>query len=161
LLGSTLAAALALHLPQLALDGDGASRRKYGTRFLAVRGAAHRAAALLRPGERLYMYGIEPGVYFHARVRPVTRALWINHLTGPLRTSLRHELRRQLRDTRPAVIVVDTRYSRDWVPIGVAAWMDQEYLRLPPDPSLAPFQLLLRRDLGRRAAPEALRDPFL
>jgi hypothetical protein len=161
LLGTAVAATLAVHLPQLALDGDGASRRKYGTRFLAVREAAGRAAALLRPGERLYMYGIEPGVYFHARLRPVTRVLWINHLTGPLRTPLRHGLRRQLRETRPAVIVVDTRYSRDWVPIGVAAWMDEEYRRLPADPALAPFQLLLRRDLAGRAAPEAIRPPFL
>jgi hypothetical protein len=147
---ATVALGLADHLPDLALDGDGASRRKYGERFLAVREAAWRASLLLRPGDALYMYGIEPGVYFHARVRPVTQALWINHLTGPLRTPLRHMLRRQLREARPAVIVVDTRYSRDWIPAGLSAWIDDEYLPLPAGRAMAPFQLRLRRDLAGR-----------
>jgi hypothetical protein len=80
----------------------------------------------------------------------VTQALWINHLTGPLRTTLRQTLRRQLRDAQPAVIVVDTRYSRDWVPAGVSQWMDERYAPLAADAAIAPFQLLLRRDLAGR-----------
>jgi hypothetical protein len=147
---AVVALALVDHLPDVALDGDQASRRKYGERFLAVREAAWRASLLLRPGDALFVYGIEPGMYFHTRVRPVTQALWINHLTGPLRTPLRQTLRRQLRDARPAVIVMDTRYSRDWVPAAIAAWIDDEYLPLPADQGIAPFQLRLRRDLAGR-----------
>ncbi|HEY7511523.1 MAG TPA: glycosyltransferase family 39 protein [Vicinamibacteria bacterium] len=153
LLAAAVALLLAVHLPQLALDGDGASRRKYGGRFLAVREAARRASALRREGESVWVYGIEPGVYFHARTRPVTQVLWINHLTGPLRVPLRQALRRQLRDARPAVLVVDTRYSRDWVPAGVSLWMDEEYVRLPSDEAIAPFELRVRRDLARRVPP--------
>ena len=82
---------LRLHA-QLALDGDAASRRKYGDRFLAVREASRQASALLREGETLYMYGIDAGVYFHTRKRPIAQALWINHVEGPLRGPLRATL---------------------------------------------------------------------
>lgn len=142
---------LPAHLRQLALDGDAASMRKYGRRFIAVREAARRASALLREGERVYMYGIEPGIYFHTRRRPIAQALWLNHLTGPLRVPLRQTLRRQLREVRPELIVVDTRYRADWIPPGLVLWIEEQYERLPADPAIAPFQLLVRRDSALRA----------
>jgi hypothetical protein len=132
-------------LGQLALDGDQTSRHKYGGRFIAVREVSRRASALLRDGETLYMYGIDAGVYFHTRRRPPTQALWINHLTGPLKVPLRHTLRRQLREVRPDLMVVDTRYRLDWLPAGLALWMEEEYERLPAASEMAPFQLLVRR----------------
>jgi len=142
---------LTAHLRQLALDGDAASMRKYGRRFIAVRESARRVSALLREGETVYMYGIEPGIYFYSRRRPIAQALWINHLTGPLRVPLRHTLRRQLREVRPELIVADTRYSLEWIPPGLVLWIEQEYERLPAEPALAPFQLLVRRDSALRA----------
>jgi hypothetical protein len=136
---------------QLALDGDAASLRKYGDRFLAVREVSREASTLLREGETLYMYGIDAGVYFHTRKRPVTQALWINHVEGPLRVPLRASLRRQLREVRPDLMVVDTRYRLDRLPPGVIEWVEQEYERLPPRPEVKPFQLLVRRDSGVRS----------
>ena len=109
-LAAAFAFGLAVNLSQLALDGDAASWRKYRGRFLAVRETAFRASALLREGETVFMYGIEPGIYFHTRRRPVAQVLWLNHLTGPLRVPLRHTLRRQLREVRPDLIVRDTRF---------------------------------------------------
>lgn len=142
---------LGAHLSQLSLDGDAASRRKYGGRFLAVREAARRASDLLRDGETVYMYGIEPGIYFHTRRRPIAQVLWLNHLTGPLRVPLRHTLRRQLREVRPDLIVRDTRYSTRWIPRGLVQWMEEEYEPIPPAREMAPFQLLVRRDSALRA----------
>jgi len=139
------------HLGQLTLDGDAASLRKHGRIFIAVRETAHRVTDLVRDGEAVYVYGIDPGIYFHSRRRPIAQALWINHLTGPLRVPLRQTLRRQLREVRPELIVVDTRYSAGWIPPGLILWIEEEYERLPAEPALAPFQLLVRRDSALRA----------
>jgi hypothetical protein len=136
---------------QLALDGDAASFRKYGDRFIAVRAAADRAAGLLRDGETLYMYGIDPGVYFHTGRRPIAQALWINHVIGPLRGPLRQTLRRQLREVRPDLMVVDTRYRLSYLPAGMVAWVEEQYERLPLDARIRPFQLLVRKDSALRA----------
>jgi 4-amino-4-deoxy-L-arabinose transferase-like glycosyltransferase len=151
LLTVTFAVGLRGLLSQLILDGDAASRLKYGDRFLAVREAARQASALLREGETLYMYGIDAGVYFHTRRRPIAQALWINHLTGPLRVPLRHALRRQLREVRPDLMVIDTRYHLDRLPPGLVLWMEEEYQRLPAGREMEPFQLAVRRDSPLRA----------
>jgi hypothetical protein len=145
------------HLGQLTLDGDAASLHKHGRIFIAVRETARRVSDLLRDGEAVYVYGIDPGIYFHSRRRPIAQALWINHLTGPLRVPLRHTLRRQLREVRPELIVLDTRYRLDWIPPGLVLWVEQEYERLPAVADLAPFQLLVRRDSALRA--RALAEP--
>jgi hypothetical protein len=142
---------LRAHLAQLRLDGDAASRQKHDAIFITVRNTAGRVAALLGPGETVHMHGIDPGIYFHARQRPIAQALWINHLVGPLRQPLRATLRRQLREVRPDLIVQDVRYRLDWLPPGVVLWIEQEYVRLPATAEMGPFQLLARRDSALRA----------
>jgi hypothetical protein len=164
LLLGACALGLSVHLRQLRLDGDAASRQKHDGIFIVVRRTAERVAALLAPGETVHVHGIDPGIYFHARKRPIAQALWINHLVGPLRLPLRATLRRQLREVRPDLVVQDVRYRLDWLPAGVALWIEEEYARLPASPDLAPFQLLVRRDsaLWTRtsgAAPPATTSP--
>ena len=151
LLLATVALGLRAHVRDLRLDGDAASRQKHDAIFITVRNTAGRVAALLEPGETVHMHGIDPGIYFHARQRPIAQALWINHLVGPLRAPLRATLRRQLREVRPDVIVQDVRYRLDWLPPGVALWIEQEYVRVPAAPEMGPFQLLVRRDSAARA----------
>jgi hypothetical protein len=150
---------LQAHLRQLRLDGDAASWRKHGGAFVAVRNTARRANALLGPGESVHVHGIDPGIYFHARRRPIAQALWINHLVGPLRPILRATLRRQLREVRPDLIVQDVRYSLEWLPPGVALWIEEQYVRLPAAADMGPFQILVRRDSAVRARALAAVSP--
>lgn len=151
LLAAVVGVGLSTHLGQLALDGDAASLRKHSRFFIAVRDTASRAAALLRPHETVFVYGIDPGIYFHTRRRPIAQALWINHLVGPLRLPLRQTLRRQLREVRPDLLVVDTRYRFSYIPEGLALWIEEEYERLPATPEIFPFQLAVRRDSALHA----------
>jgi hypothetical protein len=151
LLLGTFGFGLGIHLRELSLDADRASVFKHGPIFVTVRNTAARVGALLRPGERVFVHGIDPGIYFHTGQRPLTQALWINHLVGPLRTPLRSTLRRQIRDVQPELIVRDTRYRLEWLPATVLESVQAEYELLPGAADLAPFQLLVRRGTALHA----------
>jgi hypothetical protein len=144
-----VALGLAIHLGQLRLDGEAASRRKFGPDFVTVRAVSRRVDSLVGRDEAVYVYGIDTGIYFHGRRRPMTRVLWINHLRGSLAGVLRASLRRELTSRPPRLIVRDTRYTTRWIPSSLADWIDANYVPLPPAPELAPFRLLVP------AAPDA------
>jgi hypothetical protein len=149
-----IAALLTLNVRDLRLDADAASTRKFGNACIVVREAAKVIDTILRPDERLFVWGIDPGFYFYTRHRPISSCLWSTHLRGPLTDLLKERLERDLKGQPPDLLVLDTRADLGRLSPQLQASLRNAYDPIPTKAEFTPFRLLSRRgsDLGRRIA---------
>ena len=145
---------LALNVRDLRFGPDAASTRKFGRTCIVVREAATVIDTLLMPGERMFVWGIDPGFYFYTRQRPITSCLWSTHLRGPLTDLLKDRLNQDLRRQPPGLLVVDTRADLGRLSPQLHTWLLSAYDPIPTKADFTPFRLLARRgsDLARRVA---------
>jgi hypothetical protein len=145
---------LALNVRDLRFGPDAASIRKFGNACIVVHEAATVIDTLLKPEERMFVWGTDPGFYFYTRQRPITSCLWATHLRGPLTELLKQRLDRDLRRQPPDLLVVDTRADLGRLSPQLQAWLLRTYDPIPTKTDFTPFRLLSRRssDLARRIA---------
>jgi hypothetical protein len=145
---------LTLHIRDLRYDADAASTRKFGNACIVVRETAKVIDMIITPSEQMFVWGIDPGFYFHTGHRPITSCLWSTHLRGPLTDLLKDRLEHDLRRQPPDLLVVDTRADLGRLSPALQTWLRSGYDPIPTKAEFTPFRLLSRRgsDLDRRIA---------
>jgi len=84
---------------------------------------------LLRPGERLFVWGDEPEIYWEAHQRPPTQGIWKMHMTeGPMARELSRQALDALRGSPPDLVAIWD-WGEDDSPI--RKWIDAQYRPLP------------------------------
>jgi len=146
--------ALTLHVRDLRLGPDAATIRKFGNACIVVREAAKVIDTMLRPEERLFVWGIDPGFYFYTKHRPISSCLWSTHLRGPLTDLLKERLERDLTRQPPDLLVLDTRADLGRLSPQLQALLRNTYEPIPAKADFTPFRQLSHRgsDLSRRIA---------
>jgi hypothetical protein len=98
-------------VPQYRLSADQWSMRKYGGQFIDARAVGRELRTRLRPGQRLFVFGMFPGIYAEAGREPFTGvlALWLvlPRIGGSLSVPLGQRVLGQLERAPPDVIVLD------------------------------------------------------
>jgi hypothetical protein len=123
---------LAFESPLVRLDAEGYSRFKYESKFTSVRDLGRKLGRLLEPGESLYEWGPEPGLYFYSETRPLTGVLWDDPLfDSVISAGLSGRTLKSLMEGRPELVVVYTTDRNARVVHPILEWVKREYRPLP------------------------------
>jgi 4-amino-4-deoxy-L-arabinose transferase-like glycosyltransferase len=152
-----LAGLLFLVVPQYRFSPDEWSARKQGPQYIIVKELAGELDRLLAPDETLYVWGINPGLYFWSNRTPPTGLIWSTDLLlGPL--AERHTIRAlgDLKNNPPEIVVVNMLHVDRPADHPVIRWIKENYAPLSARPRRGtlygrPFFLIMARRYGRLA----------
>ncbi len=121
-----------VELNNYGLSADEWSAKKYGPQFVESRRLAERLASVLRPAESMYVWGIDPEIYFWARKSPPDGVIWSwDTMDGPLAPELARAASEALKRKPPTVVVVNRMQLRMPASNPVVAWIEQSYAPVP------------------------------
>lgn len=146
LLGALVLGMVALvELPYYFLSPAEWSRWKYGPIFVQTERAGRVADELLAPGESLYQWGNEPGLYLYAKLSPPAGVMWTHHLRfGPLAEASGVRVLAQLHAAQPELVIVSTGEPMP-AEHPIVQWISANYVALPERTEIPPFRFLARR----------------
>ena len=89
------------------MDPQEWSKRSYGGVYAAGEILAGEIAKILEPGETLYVFGDEPGFYFHTRTRPAVGTFFLADVAGgPLADELTGRTLKALARKPPDLVII-------------------------------------------------------
>jgi len=134
-----------MQLNNYGLSAEDWSVKKYGRQFVVARHLGERLAALLRPDEEVYVWGINPEIYFWSRKRPPVGAIWAwDTFSGPLASTLARQTVEDLERRPPRVVVANLKQLHPPPGHPVVDWFERRYILVPggsPDDLFAVWAL--------------------
>lgn len=139
---------VAQQVPLYRIPAEAWPRLKYGDDVFPLEQQLGRELrVLLGPGETLYEWGAEPGLYFESRHSPPSGAFYAYPLLeGPVALQLTERAVRDLDRHAPTMFVIHKRFSFDGrLRHPVLDWAQPRYVVMAGDGNRGPFVVLVRR----------------
>ena len=135
-------------VPSYRLDAEEWPIKKYGTYgniFIDSKRAGERIGELLEPGETIWEWGKETGLYFYSKRRPAAGVTFLEPLWGgPQVAELERKVLAQLESQPPELFVVHPLYAAP-ADHPIIEWFSSRYDPLPSDDATTPFELFVLR----------------
>jgi len=153
-----LASLLLLVMPQYRFSADEWSAKKQGPQYIISKKLAVELDRLLAPKETLYVWGINPGLYFWSGRKPPTGLIWSTDLLlGPLAEKHTRRALQDLKKRPPEIVAVNLLHVERPQDHPVVRWITENYSPLSTRPLRGtlygrPFFLIMARKGGRLAA---------
>ena len=120
-------------LSQYKFTPDQWSANKYGPQFAITRTIAERIDEILEPNENLYVWGINPEIYFWAKRRPPTGMMWATDLIeGPLAEEHTKRVLEDMKKEKPKMVAINLAHIRPPRNHPVILWIIKNYQPLAP-----------------------------
>ncbi len=145
--------------PDLQLDGSTWSLRKYPYLwtpgiFMKTKLCGQAVDALLKPDETVYVWGMDPGVYYYCHRRPASGIFWYDRMIdGPLKESATRSALGHLEKNQPALVLIEN-FLETPPDHPVVQWIKKYYAATPEMHMFPNFTAYVRRDsaLAKRIA---------
>jgi len=157
-------------LPQYQYSTDEWSEQKQGPQYVIAKRVAEELDKMLDPEkkEKLYVLGIDPGLYFWSRRRPPTGVIWSTDLANnPLAEEHTKRALADLEREKPEIFVVNRLQAQVPPDHPVVEWAQKQYKPLPGNPDRGVlygqsfYRIFIRRDgkLAARLAERGVKPP--
>ena len=145
-------------LPQYNFTPDQWSANKYGPQFPITKKIAKKIDEILEPNENLYVWGINPEIYFWTKRRPPTGVMWSTDLVeGPLADEHTKRALEDLEKEKPKMVAFNLLHVKRPKNHPVILWILRNYQPMAgksdwsipynrPPYNLPFFKILVRKD---------------
>jgi hypothetical protein len=134
-------------VPQYQYSPDEWTTLKYGPQFVENKKTADFLNTLLKPDDVLYIWGINPELYFWTKHRPPTGVIWATDmLEGPMAAAHTTRAMNDLLKTPPDVFVVNNRQLKIPQDHPIIQWALNNYIPLPKAAQHGLFYILIKKD---------------
>ena len=119
-------------LPQYEFSPDQWSANKYGPQFPITKKIAEKIDEILEPNENLYVWGINPEIYFWTKRRPPTGVMWATDvIEGPLAEEHTKRVLEDMEKEKPKMVAVNMLQIKTPRNHPVILWIIKNYRPLP------------------------------
>ena len=134
-------------IPQYQYNADKWTTLKYGPQFVENKITAEFIGQILKPEEVLFVWGINPELYFWTKHSPPTGVIWsTDMLEGPLAQTHTERALSDLRKNPPAMFVINNRQLQIPQEHPVIRWALENYVPLPKGAQNGLFYILVKKD---------------
>lgn len=155
-----LAILLIMIWPQYKLSPDMWSVNKQGPQYIITKQIATELDKLLKDDETLYIWGINPSLYFWTKRYAPTGVIWATDMMGTAGSELENPLAKEhtkralkdLQEAKPEIIAINLLHLQRPGDHPVVVWMQQNYVPMPDKAQLGMlyqkpfFYILVRKD---------------
>ena len=134
-------------IPQYQYSPDKWTTLKYGPQFVENKKTAEFIGQILKPDDVLFVWGINPELYFWTKHSPPTGVIWsTDMLEGPLAKTHTERALSDLQKKPPAMFVINNRQLQTPKEHPVIQWALKNYTPLPGGAQNGLFYILVRKD---------------
>jgi len=150
LIGSiSLLILMVMVLGQYKYSPDQWSTQKYGPQFVHNKKVALELKKRLKPDETMYVWGVNPELYFWTHRQPPTGVIWSTDLVeGPLAEEHTKRALRDLERVSPKLFVINNRQMKTPKDHPVIQWALKNYVPISGNPQMGLFYVLVKKNDG-------------
>jgi hypothetical protein len=122
--------------PQYKLSGDQWTANKYGSQFVLSKKLGEEINGLLKNDESLYVWGINPELYFWTKKSPPTGLIWATDtIDGPLAEEYTKRALNDLINANPDLLVVNRLHIKTPPGHPIIVWAQKNYIPISKNPN--------------------------
>jgi hypothetical protein len=156
-------------IPDCERSGRTWSQLKYpGDNFIEFERCGHAVNQMLKPDECLYIWGVDPSVYYYSDRRPASGIFWADRLLyGPSKSWATQKVLADLEKTQPSLILIEEK--ENLIPSldhatpdhPVYKWISAHYVETPKARFSKCFSVYLRHDSALAGRLANNQQPFV